>query len=119
MLGALLLNIPTNTPVGPPTPPAATSTSWNPDWSRQYGPEARRLKDDQAAVEQAVEELRLADYVPPELMKAKEIVHTRSLVDELNAYQPDEVIYVLEAWLMYVAWRKSDDEAIAITLLMM
>lgn len=126
MLAALLANIDTPSVVPPiyssgPNHGARTSasTSWNPDWSKQYGPEARRLRGDPAAVERAVEELRLADFVPPELMEAKELVHSRSLVDELNAYQPGEMVLVLESWLAFVAWRKSDDEAIAIAMLMM
>ena len=121
MLAALLLNIPQFSQHGE-AKPRATSTSWNPRWSEMYGPDAQRLKNDKKAVKRAIEEIRLADFVPAEFEGVKEFVHSRSLVDELENYKPDTeaaFVYVLEAWLSFCAWRKSDDEAIAVALLMM
>lgn len=121
MLGALLLNIPVLSQYGTAKPVPASS-SWNPKWSEMYGPDARRLRKSKKAVKKAVEELRIADYVPAELQQAKDLVHTRSLVDELDNYQPDTqeiILFVLEAWLFYVSWRKKDDEALAMALLML
>lgn len=120
MLAALLGNIPVLSQYGTPKP-VATSTSWNPRWSEMYGPDAQRLKEDKKAVKRAIEEIRLADFVPAEFEGVKEFVHSRSLVDELDNYKPDTeklIIMVMEAWLFYNTWRKKDDEAIAISLLM-
>jgi len=121
MLAALLGNIPVVSQYGTPAP-VRSSSSWNPKWSEQYGPDARRLATERKSVERAVSDLKNADYVPTAIIEAKDIVHSRSLVDELTARQSDTdetLVYVLEAWLFFIEWRNRDDEAIATTILMM
>lgn len=125
MLGALLLNIPKPTSSGPERGYATRTshgTGWNKDWSKDYGPEAQEAKLDKKKILEAVEAIQEAEYVPPQMQEIKGIVHKRSLVDELEAYQPDTdlyIVYVLEAYLYFCDWRKKDDEDIATILLLM
>lgn len=125
MLGALLLNIPQEVvppPITSSGPLRGYGTTWNKDWSKKYGPEAQEAKLDKEKILEAVEAIQEAEYVPPQMQEIKEIVHKRSLVDELEAYQPDTdlyIIYVLEAYLYFCDWRKKDDEDIATILLLM
>jgi hypothetical protein len=126
MLAALLLNIPQFSQHGPDrgytSKRVASSTTWNPRWSEMYGPDAERFKKDKAKIAEAVREFKEAEYVPPALEAAKEVVHARSLVDELDAYKPDTeeyILFVLQAYFVFLAWRNRDDEAIATAILMM
>lgn len=100
----------------------ATSSIWNPEWSIKYGPDAERYKEDEDKILEAIEAIKSAEYVPPELEEIKKVLHKRSLVDELNDYKPDTdyyLVYLLEAYFYFLEWRKKDDEAIAMALLMM
>lgn len=122
MLAALLCNQPDLSQHGTAQVRKPAATSWNPNWAKQYGPEARDAKEDKEAVKEAIEAFKAAEYVPPQLEEIKEIVHKRSLVDELNDYKPDTdyyLVYLMEAYFYFCDWRKKDDEAIAIALLMM
>lgn len=121
MLAALLLNIPNFSQHGP-SAPKAYSTSWNPKWSEMYGPDAQRKRTEKETVKKAVAALKEAEYVPEALQEIKEIVHSRSLVDELNDWQPDTdfyVVYLLEAYFFYLYWRKRMNKQAAMAIVIM
>lgn len=126
MLAALLTNLPEPVTASGPdrgyTRQAASSTSWNPEWSKKYGPDAEKAKSDVEKIKEVVKEFKEVEYVPPEISYIKEMVHSRSLVDELNDFESDtneRIVLMLKAYFYFCDWRKKDEEDMATILLLM
>lgn len=79
------------------------------------------LHDDEQVAE-AIEELRLAEYLPLEIESVKELAEKRSLVDELGKNQPfidQELVHVMQCYFYFCEWKRRDEEDVAVLLLLM
>ncbi len=122
MLGALLLNLPTE--ITSSGPARSYGTSWNPRWSEMYGPDAEAAAQEPEAVEAAIEEIAEAEFVPEAIQPVKEYVHRerKRLSERLNDYQPEPdptLVYVIEAHLYFLDWKRkrNNQAAMAIALI--
>ena len=92
------------------------------EYNRELKAKAEKAVKDTEQVKKAVKVLFKTEYVPPEIEEAKDIVHTRSLVDELTVegHRADTdyiLIYVMQCYIYYCDWQRQDEEDVAVLLL--
>lgn len=100
----------------------ASSSSWNPNWSEDYGPDYRKaLAASKKDVQQAVDDIVEAEYIPTEFADLKETAHSepkQTLVDSLMLDEERRVILLIE-YYAFVCWKQKDDEEIILLMTMM
>lgn len=117
MLAALLGNIPQPLSSGPLRGYVSAGTAWNKDWSKKYGPDARKPKKKikRAEIEAAVDVLTNVITLPAEFNEAADILDAYSVSELLR--EQAEAHYLLVIYQEYMLWREEED--IATLLLLM